>query len=73
MEQITTKNDRLTEALYLRIARDDMARLDELAERIPVLSRNALARQAMRIGLAAIERDPASVLAVQPAKRGRRK
>lgn len=61
---------RLTEALYIRVAPGDIARLDELAARIPIASRNAIARQAMRIGMTAIDRDPAVVLAVP--KRGRR-
>lgn len=67
------KDEKLTEALYLRIAPDDIRRLDALAERIPVVSRNGIARAAMRLGLAALDADPRRILeGGPPAKRGRR-
>jgi hypothetical protein len=65
-----TKDERLTEALYLRVAPGDIERLNRLAETIPIASRNAIARAAMRSGLAAIEADPATLLRTPMAKRG---
>lgn len=64
----------LSEALYLRCAPGDMERLDGLVERIPIASRNAIAREAMRLGMAALEKDP-SLLFAKPApkRRGQRK
>lgn len=61
----------LTEALYLRCAPEDIERLNALAERLPLASRNAIARAAMRIGLAAIEADPAKALVAAPAPKKR--
>jgi hypothetical protein len=57
--------DELTEAIYLRISQDDRARLDKLANRLP-LKMAAIARIALRIGLAEIERDPARIFIGAP-------
>jgi len=57
-------------SIFVRVTDDDEARLAALVERYPILTRAALARAAMRIGLDAIERD-ATVLLAQPIpKRG---
>jgi hypothetical protein len=54
--------DGLSEMLGVRVSADDLARLDRLAERLPIGTRHAIARFALRIGLDAIERDPAILL-----------
>lgn len=65
------KDEKLTEALYVRVAPDDLGRLDALVRRIPIASRNAIARAAMRLGMSALEEDPARILASPPPRRGR--
>lgn len=52
----------LSEMLGVRVSADDLARLDALAERLPIGTRHSIARFAFRIGLDAIERDPAILL-----------
>lgn len=56
------RDDGLTEMLGIRVSADDRARIDALAERLPVGTPHAIARFALRIGLDAIERDPAILL-----------
>ncbi len=53
-----TTDDRLARQVAIRLSDDDMDRLDALAESIPIASRNAIARAALRIGLAALEARP---------------
>jgi hypothetical protein len=57
----------LSEMLGVRVSADDLARLEALAERLPIGTRHAIARFALRIGLDAVERDP-SVLLGTPVK-----
>jgi hypothetical protein len=52
----------LSEMLGVRVSADDLARLDALAERLPIGTRHAIARFALRIGLDAIEENPAILL-----------
>jgi hypothetical protein len=52
----------LGEMLGVRVSSDDLARLDALAERLPIGTRHAIARFALRIGLDEIERNPAVLL-----------
>ncbi len=52
----------LVQALLLRITREDLQRLDGLAARLPGLPRTAVARFALRIGLAEAAGDPARFL-----------
>lgn len=54
--------DGLSAMLGVRVSPDDLARIDALAERLPIGTRHAIARFALRIGLDAIERDPAILL-----------
>jgi hypothetical protein len=61
----------LSEALYVRITKADKAALDSAAARLPLKSA-AIARIAMRIGLAAIEKDPGAIFTVGKAKKGGR-
>jgi hypothetical protein len=48
--------------LGVRVSSDDLARLDAIVTRLPIGSRHAIARFALRIGLDAIEHDPAILL-----------
>jgi hypothetical protein len=52
----------LSEMLGVRVSADDLARLDALAERLPIGTRHAIARFALRIGLDEIERNPTVLL-----------
>jgi len=46
----------------IRVLQEDADRLDALAERLPFVSRHALARAALKIGLAALEADPKRIV-----------
>jgi hypothetical protein len=61
----------LSEAIYVRISKEDRELLDELATRIP-LKMAAIARIALRIGLAEIGKDPARIFAGGPVKKTKR-
>lgn len=52
----------LSEMLGVRVSADDLGRIDALAERLPIGTRHAIARFALRIGLDEIERNPAVLL-----------
>jgi hypothetical protein len=54
--------DTLREQLTLRLTRRDVRRLKTLKKRIPIASNNAIAREALRLGIDALERDPSHVL-----------
>lgn len=56
------EKEALGEMLGVRVSSDDLARLDALVQRLPIGSRHAIARFALRVGLDAIERDPAILL-----------
>jgi hypothetical protein len=56
------KDEGLLKMLGVRVSADDLARLDALAERLPIGTRHGIARFALRLGLDAIERDPAILL-----------
>jgi hypothetical protein len=49
----------LDEVISLRISRDDRAMLDRLAKRVPIKPLT-IARIAMRLGLAELDRNPAA-------------
>jgi len=49
-------------SLFLRVTSEDFERLDALVEQIPIANRSSLAREALRIGLDAIESDPAMLV-----------
>ena len=61
------------QAIYIRVTQEDLDRLDTLTERITVATRSGLARTALRLGLEAIERDPAVLLGEPVVKRGRKR
>ncbi len=60
----------LTEAIYVRISKSDREALQDLAARLP-LKEAAIARIALRIGLAEIEKDPARIFAAGKPSRKR--
>lgn len=49
--------DPVDQSLFLRVIQADLDRINALVEDIPVVTRASLAREAMRIGLEALERD----------------
>jgi hypothetical protein len=67
-----TTDDRLARQVALRLSEEDMKRLDALADTIPIASRNAIARAALRIGLAALESDPSRLFSSKKPKTRRR-
>ena len=50
-----------------------MVRLDALTESIPIASRNAIARAALRIGMAALEADPSQLFSSPKKAKTRRR
>lgn len=56
------KDEGLSAMLGVRVSADDLARIDAIAEKLPIGTRHAIARFALRIGLDAIERDPGILL-----------
>ena len=73
-DQMAREKERLTASLFIRVAPEDIRRIDALAERLANLgaSRNAVARAAMRLGVDLLERDPGRIVASPPPPRGRR-
>ncbi len=67
-----TTDDKLARQMALRLSDEDMKRLDALAESIPIASRNAIAREALRIGLATLEADPSQLFSPKKTKTRRR-
>ena len=68
-----TTDDNLSRQIAIRLSDDDMQRLDGLAQSIPIASRNAIARAALRIGLAALEENPARLLSAPKKTKARRR
>jgi hypothetical protein len=52
----------LDKQVAIRLAQSDLRRLQAVTKKIRVLSRNAVAREALRIGLSELERKPALIL-----------
>lgn len=69
----TDDSETLSENLGLRVAARDIERLDLLAEKFPVVSRHAIARVAMRIGLEMIEKDPSRLLTASANAKSRKR
>lgn len=65
-----TKTEKHDAALYLRLTPSDVGQLDALVARFPIVTKAALARAAMRIGLRAIENDPKVLLSESVPGRG---
>ncbi len=57
-------------ALTLRIARDDDAKLQALLARLPVATRESLARHALHLGLELLVEDPGRAIADPPPPGG---
>lgn len=53
---------KLTAAMSLRLTPALARRLARLARQLPALTRHAIAREALRLGIEAIERSPTTVL-----------
>jgi len=66
-----TNDDILSRQIAIRLDETDISRLDALAERIPIASRNAIARAALRIGLEQLEKDPTLLFADKKPRRKR--
>jgi hypothetical protein len=64
--------DKLTEMLGIRVSKPELERLDALATRMPIVTRHALARAALALGLDAIEKDPTVLLGGPTPKKARR-
>jgi predicted transcriptional regulator len=65
-------DDTLPHQIAIRLSDDDLSRLDSLTARIPIASRNAVARAALRLGLDALEANPARIVEAPPPRRGRK-
>jgi len=65
-------DERLDHQVAMRVSEEDITRLAALAERIPIASRNAIARAALRIGLEALEANPSRIVDAAPRKAGRK-
>lgn len=61
----------LTEAIYVRLSKSDRESLKDLASRLP-LKEAAIARIALRLGLAEIEKDPGRIFAAGKPTRSKR-
>jgi hypothetical protein len=64
---------KFSEMIAIRVLPEDYERLDVLAERLPFVSRHALARAALKIGLSALEDDPKRLLDEEMVKTPARK
>ena len=69
-------DDKLEKQIAIRLSEEDVDRLDALTKRFPIASRNAIARAALRLGMAAIEKDPMQLLSSdapppKPGKKGK--
>ncbi|CAN5341398.1 hypothetical protein BH09MYX1_BH09MYX1_62200 [soil metagenome] len=62
----------LTNQVTIRLSDEDVARLDAMTARIPVASRKGIARAALRVGLDALEKNPARLVESPLPKRGRK-
>jgi hypothetical protein len=56
----------------IRLTEADVQRLEALVQRIPVVSRNGIARAAIRLGLDLLEEDPTRIVQQPVARRGRK-
>lgn len=65
--------EKVDQQIAIRLTSADLERLEALAEKIPIASRNAIARVALRIGLEALEKDPTLLFAGAKKPRARRR
>jgi hypothetical protein len=66
MSTTPTRKRELTDLISIRLAPEDTAALDALASTIAVASRRAIARAALRIGIAELQKEPGQVLLALP-------
>jgi hypothetical protein len=64
-------DDELSEGMFLRVSKADKDLVDALAAKLP-LKAAAIARIALRIGLAEIDKDPARIFAAGATKKGKK-
>lgn len=64
--------DTLSLLMPIRISKVDNERLESLVDRIPVASRNAIARHAFRLGLEFLEKDPRRIVYQPPTVKYKR-
>ena len=62
--KVRTPELALREQVAIRLTKRDLARLVALVKKIRILSRNAVAREALRIGLAELEKQPTRILSL---------
>lgn len=62
--------ERLSKTVGVRLTDADVDRLDALLARVPIASRNSIAREALLMGLGLLEADPARLIR---GRKGRRK
>lgn len=55
----------MTRQITTRFHEDDAEALARVKARLPMLSKAAIGREALRIGLAALERDPLQIIRTQ--------
>jgi hypothetical protein len=55
--------------LAIRLSDTDLNRLQAVAERVPIATRNAVARLALRLGLEALEKDATRIVQERRTKR----
>lgn len=65
-------DERLGHQIAMRVSEEDVTRLEALSDRIPIATKNAIARAALRIGLDALEENPGRIVEAAPPKRGRK-
>jgi len=66
--------EKLDQQIAMRVSGEDVARIDALAARVPIATRNAIARAALRFGLEVLEENPGRLISEQPPpKRGGRR
>lgn len=63
-----TTDEALTEQLGLRVTLSERARIDELAERFPLVGRSSIIRAALLVGLDAIEAQPGILIGDRPKR-----
>ena len=67
------KKNNLSATIMVRLLPEDLSAIDAIQARVPLLSRAAVAREAMRIGLREISRgDPAQLLVGTERRKKRR-
>ncbi len=57
-----TNRETLEEQLSIRLSSRDLARLEAVAKRFPMATRNAVARTALQVGMEELEKKPSRAL-----------